>query len=191
MSVLTFYVKIKGGYNLKYQENMFKAKVNQKENEYTISFNNHEMNLGNINGEEFVLDILKLKEGSFHVLEKNKSYNIELVSANYDEKQMVLLVNGTKYTVNLRDKYDELLTSLGMDKLLNTKLNELKAPMPGLVLDIFVTPGTAVKKGDPVIVLEAMKMENVLKAAGDGVVKKIAVEKKQAVEKNQLLISFE
>lgn len=170
---------------------MFKAKVNQKENEYTISFNNHEMNLGNINGEEFVLDILKLKEGSFHVLEKNKSYNIELVSANYDEKQMVLLVNGTKYTVNLRDKYDELLTSLGMDKLLNTKLNELKAPMPGLVLDIFVTPGTAVKKGDPIIVLEAMKMENVLKAAGDGVVKKIAVEKKQAVEKNQLLISFE
>lgn len=170
---------------------MLKAKVNNQEKEYTIEFENREMNSGSIDGDKFLLDILKSKEGSFHVLDNNKSYNIEVVSTNYEEKQMVLLVNGNKYTVNLRDKYDELLKSLGMDKLMAGKVNELKAPMPGLVLDIFVTPGTAVKKGDPVIVLEAMKMENVLKAAGDGVVKKIAVEKKQAVEKNQLLISFE
>lgn len=170
---------------------MLKAKVNNQEKEYTIEFDNHEMNSGSINGEKFLLDIFKSKEGSYHVLENNKGYNIELVSANYEEKQVVLLVNGNKYNVNLRDKYDELLKSLGMDKLMAGKVNELKAPMPGLVLDIFVTPGSVVKKGDPVIVLEAMKMENVLKAAGDGVVKKIAVEKKQAVEKNQLLISFE
>ncbi|MFN7013704.1 MAG: acetyl-CoA carboxylase biotin carboxyl carrier protein subunit [Bacteroidia bacterium] len=170
---------------------MLKAKVNNQEKEYTIEFENPEMNCGRIDGDKFLLDILKSKEGSFHVLDNKKSYNIEVVSANYEEKQMVLLVNGNKYTVNLRDKYDELLKSLGMDKLMAGKVNELKAPMPGLVLDIFVAPGTAVKKGDPVIVLEAMKMENVLKAAGDGVVKKIAVERKQAVEKNQLLISFE
>lgn len=170
---------------------MLKAKVNNQEKEYTIEFENRELNSGSIDGENFLLDIFKSKEGSFHVLKNNQSYNIEVVSANYEEKQMVLLVNGNKYTVNLRDKYDELLKSLGMDKLMAGKVNELKAPMPGLVLDIFVAPGSVVKKGDPVIVLEAMKMENVLKAAGDGVVKKIAVEKKQAVEKNQLLISFE
>lgn len=170
---------------------MLKAKINNQEKEYTVEFENREMNSGSVDGEKFLLDILKSKDGSFHVLENNKSYIIEVVSANYEEKQMVLLVNGNKYTVNLRDKYDELLKSLGMDKLMAGKVNELKAPMPGLVLDIFVTPGTVVKKGDPVIVLEAMKMENVLKAVGDGVVKKIAVEKKQAVEKNQLLISFE
>jgi biotin carboxyl carrier protein len=170
---------------------MLKAKVNNQEKEYTIEFENREMNSGSIDGEKFLLDILKSKDGSFHVLENNKGYNIELIAANYEEKQVVLSVNGNKYTVNLRDKYDELLKSLGMDKLMAGKVNELKAPMPGLVLDIFVTPGSIVKKGDPVIVLEAMKMENVLKAAGDGVVKKIAVEKKQAVEKNQLLISFE
>ncbi len=170
---------------------MLKAKVNNQEKEYTVEFENREMNSGSMDGEKFLLDILKSKDGSFHALENNKSFNIEVVSANYEEKQMVLLVNGNKYTVNLRDKYDELLKSLGMDKLMAGKVNELKAPMPGLVLDIFVTPGTVVKKGDPVIVLEAMKMENVLKAVGDGLVKKIAVEKKQAVEKNQLLISFE
>ncbi|MFN4233882.1 MAG: acetyl-CoA carboxylase biotin carboxyl carrier protein subunit [Bacteroidia bacterium] len=170
---------------------MLKAKVNNQEKEYIINLDHSDFNKGTIDEENFLLDVFKIKEGSFHVLENNKSYNIEVVSANYEEKQLVLLVNGNKYTINLRDKYDELLKSLGMDNLMANKVNELKAPMPGLVLDIFVAPGTVVKKGDPVIVLEAMKMENVLKAAGDGVVKKIAVEKKQAVEKNQLLISFE
>ena len=62
--------------------------------------------------------------------------------------------------------------------------------MPGLVLDILVKVGDEVKKGDPLMILEAMKMENILKSASDGVIKKINVEKKQAVEKGQVLINF-
>jgi len=70
------------------------------------------------------------------------------------------------------------------------KVNDIKAPMPGMVLNILVDEGQEVKKGDALIVLEAMKMENILKSPVDGVIKKIAINKGVAVEKNQLLIQF-
>ncbi len=77
-----------------------------------------------------------------------------------------------------------------MDNLNANKINEIKAPMPGLVLDIRVAEGDAVKKGDTILVLEAMKMENSIKSPTDGLVKKISVKKGLAVEKNQVLINF-
>jgi len=70
-------------------------------------------------------------------------------------------------------------------------MDNVKAPMPGLVLDILVEPGQSVQKGDNLLILEAMKMENIIKASGSGVVKNIPVHKKDAVEKNQLLIEME
>jgi biotin carboxyl carrier protein len=63
--------------------------------------------------------------------------------------------------------------------------------MPGLVLDVRVKEGDEVKKGDPLLVLEAMKMENILKSPAHAKIKKINVNKGQAVEKNQVLVSFE
>jgi biotin carboxyl carrier protein len=78
-----------------------------------------------------------------------------------------------------------------MDALATKKVNELKAPMPGLVLDVRVKVGDVIKKGEPLVVLEAMKMENVLKSIADVTIKKIAIEKGNAVEKNQVLIFFE
>ena len=80
--------------------------------------------------------------------------------------------------------------SLGMDNVASSKVNQIKAPMPGMVLNVLVNEGTEVKKGDVLLVLEAMKMENMLKSPTDGVIKKIAVQKGNAVEKNQLLIQF-
>jgi len=70
-------------------------------------------------------------------------------------------------------------------------VNEVKAPMPGLLLNVMVKPGNQVFKGDNLLVLEAMKMENMIKSPTDGVVKSIEVEKSSAVDKNQVLIKFE
>jgi pyruvate carboxylase subunit B len=67
----------------------------------------------------------------------------------------------------------------------------LKAPMPGLVLRVEVAPGQKVSAGSGVIVLEAMKMENELKAGGAGVVRSVRVSAGEAVEKGQVLIEFE
>ena len=63
--------------------------------------------------------------------------------------------------------------------------------MPGRVLDIMLSAGSSVVKGDGVLILEAMKMENVIKSPADGVIKKIAVVKDQAVEKNEVLVELE
>jgi biotin carboxyl carrier protein len=103
---------------------------------------------------------------------------------------MSILVNGVKQEVNIKDKYDNLLSELGMDKMLSTKANIVKAPMPGLVLRIIAKEGDAVKKGDAILVLEAMKMENVIKADGEGIIKRICVSEKQAVEKNTVLVEL-
>ena len=93
--------------------------------------------------------------------------------------------------INTIEQLNVLLKQLGMDKLAANKVNNIKAPMPGLVLRISVAIGDVIKKGDPLLVLEAMKMENVIKAAGDGVVKKINAIERTAVEKGSILIEFE
>ena len=136
-------------------------------------------------------DCIEVKDGRFHILFKGRSLVADVIEANTNENVFVIRINNNNYCVHLKDQYDELLQSLGMDMLSNQKESELKAPMPGKVLDIMATEGDSVVKGDGVLVLEAMKMENVIKSPADGVIKRIAVEKNQAVEKNEVLIEFE
>lgn len=166
---------------------MYKIKVNNKR---VFSVELKSKNEGGINDKPVSWDIIEIKNGSFHVIKDHRSYTAEVVKADHAERNFVISVNGTKYTIEVKDKFDELLKTLGMDNMNSNKVNEIKAPMPGLVLDIRVGEGTIVKKGDAVVVLEAMKMENILKSPADGVVKKINVKKGTAVEKNQVLISF-
>jgi biotin carboxyl carrier protein len=80
---------------------------------------------------------------------------------------------------------------MGLSIASNQAADDVKAPMPGLVLDILVEAGQTIQKGDSLLILEAMKMENVLKATGDGTVKSVIVEKGNAVDKNQVLIELE
>lgn len=107
-----------------------------------------------------------------------------------EDKKLFVKINNSPYTLDIKDKYDELLHNLGLDNLASKKVNDIKAPMPGMVLNILVAEGQEVKKGDALIVLEAMKMENILKSPTDGTIKKIAIKKGVAVEKNQILIQF-
>ncbi len=165
----------------------FKVLVNGKK-EHEIVFET--ASSGTFNKTPFELDTILVKDGSFHILRNNRSYNIELVKTDPVAKTFVVSVNGNPYTLQVKDKYDLLLKSLGLDNLSSKKVNELKAPMPGLVLTIAVEEGAHVKKGEPLLVLEAMKMENILKSPEDVTIKKIAVKKGLAVEKNQVLIYF-
>lgn len=169
---------------------MYTIKVNgNKEFKTELTQKNGSI-LGTINGQEFAADIIKIRDDVYHLLKDNVSFNLEIVKHIPEEKKMVVKINNTSYTLDIKDKYDDLLHSLGLDSLAAKKVNDIKAPMPGMVLNILVTEGQEVKKGDPLIVLEAMKMENILKSPTDGVIKKIAIKKGIAVEKNQLLIQF-
>jgi biotin carboxyl carrier protein len=166
---------------------MYTATINATT--YNVATNNGTN--GTVNETPFYLDTITNKNGSLSIIKDNVSYNVEVVKVNYDDKTISLKVNNSTYTVSVKDEYDALLKQLGMENLGAKKINELKAPMPGLVLNIVVSEGQEVKKGDALIVLEAMKMENSLKSPTDGVIKKIAIHKGDAVEKNQLLITFE
>ena len=145
---------------------------------------------GTINDRLIKGDFIKINSHQFHFLFEGKSYSVDVVKLNAEEKSMVLKVNSIKFNLQLKDKYDELLHNLGLDNLAAKKVNDIKAPMPGMVLNILVKEGDQVKKGDALLVLEAMKMENILKSPTDGTIKKIAAIKGNAVEKNQLLIQF-
>jgi biotin carboxyl carrier protein len=143
-----------------------------------------------VNGNEVKTDVIHINENTIHLLYQHKSYTIERISADESGKQMTLKINGIKHQVQVNDELDELLRKMGLDKVAANKLNNLKAPMPGLVLRIMVSEGQKVEKGDALLVLEAMKMENVIKSPGAFTIKKVAVTEKTAVDKNQLLIEF-
>ncbi|MDB5020220.1 MAG: acetyl-CoA carboxylase biotin carboxyl carrier protein subunit [Pedobacter sp.] len=166
---------------------MYKVKVNEKYN-FEISGKNHAFQ---VNEQDISLNIETLIPGrSAHVLYNNKSYTVEIVEVNAEEKTQVLKVNGNLYTVGIEDKYDLLLKKLGMEMNSGHKVQEIKAPMPGLVLKVMVQEGTSVKKGDNLLVLEAMKMENILKSPTEGIVNKVLVQEGDKTEKNSVLIQF-
>lgn len=168
---------------------MYKAITGEQS--FDIEFSREGVTKGKINDNSFVLDLIRESKEEMHIIADNMSYNVELLNMDHEKKEVSLKVNGKRYDLSLKDKYDLLLDKLGLDLSATKKINEVKAPMPGLVLRLEVKPGDEVKEGDALIVLEAMKMENVLKSPADGVVASIAVSEGQAVEKNEILIHFE
>lgn len=143
-----------------------------------------------LNGEAFDWDLVKLSDRTFHILHQNQSYTAEALELNAAEKTVSLKLNGHVHIVQLKDRFDLLLEQMGMSNAAAAKINDLKAPMPGLIVGISIQPGDAVVKGESLLILEAMKMENNLKAPGDGVIKTIRVHKGDRVEKGQVLVEF-
>ncbi|MEM7549134.1 MAG: biotin/lipoyl-containing protein [Bacteroidota bacterium] len=144
-----------------------------------------------LNNEPFDWDLLKIDEGRFQIIHQDKSYNVQVEKIDTALKTITFLINGSRITSRVQDRLDLVLQKLGLDKLVESKLTNLKAPMPGLILDVKVSEGDSVEKGDSILVLEAMKMENVIKSPGPGKIKDIKVQKGDSVEKNGILIEFE
>ncbi len=163
---------------------------------YSVSINNSVFEVEkskdqlSVNGNILEWDIAKTGDRNYHVIYQNQTYNLELVNLDSETKIIKLKINNKPCEIKIRDKFDLLLEKLGMNNLHNNSAKEIKAPMPGLIFDIKVKEGDEVKKGDPVLILEAMKMENILKSPGDGIVKSVKIKKGQSVEKNQVLIQF-
>jgi biotin carboxyl carrier protein len=165
---------------------MYKASVNGRE--YEIEYDEKNQSIG---GKKFDGDSIELKKGKFHIIRDNRSFEAEVVKVNRDEKTVSVKVNNVLYTVSVKDRYDALLKEIGIDSTGNKTVNDIKAPMPGMVLKVIVESGQKIQKGDAMLILEAMKMENILKAPSDGIIKKIHILKGDKVEKNQVLIKME
>ncbi|MGJ8742917.1 acetyl-CoA carboxylase biotin carboxyl carrier protein subunit [Polaribacter sp.] len=137
------------------------------------------------------LDALQVSDSEFHVLHQNVSYKTEIVKANFNEKSYAVKVNNTIYNINIHNELDSLIKEMGFQIGKTKEVNEIKAPMPGLILEINVLVGAEVKENDTLLILEAMKMENALTSPRAGIIKSISVTKGDTVDKNQLLIAFE
>lgn len=144
-----------------------------------------------IDGKRVNTDIQQLRPSIFHILNDLKSYNAEVVSFNRETKIAEIKVNGTIYIVEAKDQFDILLDQLGLSALNTARVSEIKAPMPGLVLKLFVTGGSEVKKGDNLFILEAMKMENIIKSPADVTVKIVKIKPGDKVEKGQVMVIFQ
>lgn len=160
-------------------ETNYQLKVNDQ---YDFSLTEHEINS---------LDSHQLTGHLMHLIHENQSEAVEIISSDFINKTYTVKINSNSYTVAIGTPLDELIEAMGLSLGASVAVNDIKAPMPGLILDVPVKAGDPVKEGDYLLVLEAMKMENALTAPRDGVIKAIAVAKGDTVDKGQLLIEME
>ena len=160
------------------------------EEKYKVKVNG-EMEFQFSKAEIAALDISRNSASGFHVLKDGRSYKADLQKADFLKKTYSVRINSNNYEVSISNELDLLIEEMGLGLATAQLVNDIKAPMPGLILDVLVEEGQEVKKGDYLLVLEAMKMENTLTAPRDGVVKSIGVKKGQTVDKNQLLLEME
>jgi acetyl/propionyl-CoA carboxylase alpha subunit len=139
---------------------------------------------------------------SYRVDIAGKTADVEIIRSN--NRQLELLIDGQRVTAYISSDGAKRWVTVNGQTFLLTKsssakrrsaghdhASELAAPMPGQVRSVNVREGEAVKKGQTLLVLEAMKMEIRIQAPRDGVVKKLVVKQGQTVEREQLLIEIE
>ncbi|MBT8319311.1 MAG: acetyl-CoA carboxylase biotin carboxyl carrier protein subunit [Gramella sp.] len=160
-------------------DHKYKVKVN---NTLEFEFSEEEINS---------LDTQKTSENHYHLLKDNRSYKAEIFKPDFLNRNYQIKINSNIYSVKINNDLDRLIDEMGLSLGSSQQINDIKAPMPGLILEVNVKEGDEVKEGDYLLVLEAMKMENTLTAPRDGVVKSVTVKKRDTVEKNQLLIEME
>ena len=132
-----------------------------------------------------------LDRNYFVVSFNGKTFNGEVLDQNLEDHTLKLKLNHRVFEVKRKYALLDLISQMGLDKKKVKKLKELSSPMPGRVLKIMVKPGNQINIGDSLLSLEAMKMENILKSDGEGVVKEIFINEEQVVEKGEVLIEFE
>ncbi|PAW92931.1 acetyl-CoA carboxylase biotin carboxyl carrier protein subunit [Mucilaginibacter sp. MD40] len=143
-----------------------------------------------LNGKAVPADVKQLNDRLYHIISNHASYNAEVVSFDAQAKTAQIKVNNNLYTISAKDQFDMLLDKMGLSNLMTAKVSDIKAPMPGLVLKILVEEGAEVNKGDNLFILEAMKMENIIKAPADVTIRSIKMQPGDKVEKGQVLMVF-
>jgi len=137
------------------------------------------------------LDILRLSPTEFHVIKDHRNVIAKILDEGAFGKKLKIEIDGNSFVVEIKDELDQVLQQMGFGSSSNKAIKEIKAPMPGLVLEISVADGQEVKQGDKILILEAMKMENSIMIHTDARIKKIGVIAGQAVEKGQVLVELE
>ncbi len=137
------------------------------------------------------LDIINSGRDKYHLLREETTYHVEILSRDFNKGFYTISINGNEHEVSIQTPLDDLIQKMGFAANGAKNIDSIAAPMPGLILDISVEEGQEVKEDEQLLVLEAMKMENIITSPRNGVIKKITVNQGDAVDKKQLLIEFQ
>ncbi len=127
-------------------------------------------------------------EGRFAIILNHRPYLVDVIQR---DKRVIFRTGEVEVDVEVlteRERMARELFGTGTDAHL---AGEVRAPMPGLVLKVLVSPGDTVEVGQPLLIMEAMKMENEIRSPVAGSVKEVRVSKNQPVEKDALLVVVE
>lgn len=153
-----------------------------KVNEFEFAFSKQEIEAA---------DLVKKSPVEFNLIRGHRSVNVKLVEADHTEKKLTIEIEGETFHIEIKDEIDQILEKMGFGKASNKQIKEIKAPMPGLVLDITVSKGQEVQEGDILLILGAMKMEMNIIIHTHATIKQITVSPGQAVDKGQVLVELE
>ncbi len=145
------------------------------ENRISVDGKEYDINFESINGQPVYTLLINGKSYDAYVYESEDGWEV--------------LLRGSLYQSRVIDEREQRLRTAFADGLAQTGEFQLKAPMPGLVIDVVVTEGQEVAEGDVLMILESMKMQNELKAPQAGVVSRVRVAVGEYVERRQTLLS--
>ena len=168
---------------------MVNSKINN--NSYKVEFDETNKFRGVVNTNNFEFVIKSKNTNNYCVVMDGVEYDIDIISADSNNKTVKMFVNGRVFDFALEDKFDLLIKDLGFKDTVENSEKEIKSTMPGLIIDVHVQKGSIVSKGDGLITLEAMKMENIIKASENYIIKEVSIKKGDTVEKNDVLFELE
>jgi acetyl/propionyl-CoA carboxylase alpha subunit len=137
------------------------------------------------------LDLIKRSPAEFHLIKDHRAINAKLLETDITGKKLKIDIEGEIFDIEIKDELDRLLELMELGSASNKRVKEIRAPMPGLVLEIAITDGQEVNEGDKILILQAMKMENSIIIQCRATIRKIVVTAGQAVEKGQVLVELE
>jgi len=160
----------------------------------------------NVEGKQFLVEIIdekhvsvdgKVYEVDFETVSGQPVYSLIVDGKSHegyaaqDEDSWQVLLHGRLYPVSVEDEREKRLRSAAGGGVAETGEFHLRAPMPGLIVTTLVEEGQAVKKGQVMLILESMKMQNELKAPRDGIIGRVRVKPGESVEQKQILLSIQ
>ncbi|MGC9344513.1 MAG: biotin/lipoyl-containing protein [Bacteroidales bacterium] len=142
-----------------------------------------------IKGKKADIKIVEDEKGFSYIVYKNKKYHVEILEKN--QNKYIIMINGVWYSFSIETpisyKRRKTLTRNGSA----SKIENVLAPMPGKILDIMVEENSEIKEGEPIVILEAMKMQNEIVSNVNGKIKKINIKQNDSVIKDEIMIEIE